>query len=137
MSLIIKQIIVFSNSGKKRNIEFDSGLNIITGDSKTGKSALIEIVDYCLFSSRSSIPVGKITDFANLFVVIYQLNEIFIVVGRPAQKTGDSRKAYLKIETNYKKLENINVSYFSDVSLKPIKNDVQNEFENVSNFSFM
>ena len=70
MNITIKKIIIFNENGKSRDIEFEDGLNIITGDSKTGKSAIIEIIDYCLFSSRSSIPKGKITDFADLFVVI-------------------------------------------------------------------
>jgi hypothetical protein len=35
-------------------------MNIITGDSKTGKSALISIVDYCLGSSKCPIPEGVI-----------------------------------------------------------------------------
>lgn len=35
-------------------------MNIITGDSKTGKSALISIVDYCFGSSSCAVPAGVI-----------------------------------------------------------------------------
>ncbi|CAA0178098.1 DUF3732 domain-containing protein [Tenacibaculum maritimum] len=129
MSTIIKQIVIFNDAGDKRHIPFNDGLNIITGDSKTGKSALIEIIDYCLFSSRSSVPVGEITNFAKLFVVVYKVNEFYIVIGRPAQNTGNMRSAYLNIETDYKAIEDIKYEYFNDISLKPIKNDVQTEFE--------
>lgn len=135
MSTTIKQIAVFSNTGSKRFVPFKDGLNIITGDSKTGKSALIEIIDYCLFSSRSSVPVGKITDFAELFVVVYKVNEFYIVIGRPAPRTGNMRSAYLKIETDYKTIEDIKYEYFNDISLKPIKNDVQNDFEELLGLS--
>ena len=135
MSTTIKQIAVFSNTGGKRFVPFKDGLNIITGDSKTGKSALIEIIDYCLFSSRSSVPVGKITDFSELFVVVYQVNEFYIVIGRPAPKTGNMRSAYLKIETDYKIIEDIKYDYFNDISLKPIKNDVQIDFEELLGLS--
>ncbi len=135
MSTTIKQIAVFSNTGSKRFVPFKDGLNIITGDSKTGKSALIEIIDYCLFSSRSSIPVGKIIDFAELFVVVYKVNDFFIVIGRPAPNTGNMRSAYLKIETDYKTIEDIKYDYFNDISLKPIKNDVQNDFEELLGLS--
>lgn len=135
MSTTIKQIAVFSNTGSKRFIPFEDGLIIITGDSKTGKSALIEIIDYCLFSSRSSVPVGKITDFAELFVVVYKVNEFYIVIGRPAPKTGNMKSAYLKIETDYKTIEDIKYDYFNDISLKPIKNDVQNDFEELLGLS--
>ena len=58
MNAIISDIVLFSDSGDKRHLTFESGLNIITGDSKTGKSALIEIVDFCLFSKRSTIPMA-------------------------------------------------------------------------------
>ena len=135
MSTTIKQIAVFSNTGSKRFVPFEDGLNIITGDSKTGKSALIEIIDYCLFSSRSSVPVGKITDFTELFVVIYKVNNYYIVIGRPSPKTGNMRNAYLKIETDYKIIEDIKYDYFNDISLKPIKNDVQNDFEELLGLS--
>ena len=135
MSTTIKQIAIFNDTGSKRHIPFKNGLNIITGDSKTGKSALIEIIDYCLFSSRSSVPVGKITDFAKLFVVVYKVNEFYIVIGRPAPNTGNMRSAYLKIETDYKTIEDIKYDYFNDISLKPIKNDVQTEFEELLGLS--
>lgn len=135
MSITIKQIAVFNNTGSKRFVPFKPGLNIITGDSKTGKSALIEIVDYCLFSSRSSVPVGKITDFAELFVVIYEVNEYYIVIGRPAPKTGNMKSAYLKIEIDYQAIENIKYDYFNEIAIKPIKKDVQNDFEELLGLS--
>lgn len=131
MKMTIKQIAIFNSNGDKRHIPFEEGLNIITGDSKTGKSALIEIVDYCLFSSRSSIPKGKITDFASLFVVVFQVDEIYIVVGRPAPRSdyGKIIEAYLNVETDYVAIEDLSLEYFNNLILKPIKNDVQTEFE--------
>lgn len=131
MKTTIKQIAIFNSEGDKRCIPFKEGLNIITGDSKTGKSALIEIVDYCLFSSRSSIPKGKITDFASLFVVVFQVDKIFIVVGRPASNSviGKITEAYLNIETEYAAIKEISLDYFNSLVLKPIKKDVQTEFE--------
>lgn len=130
MNITVKKIIIFSENGQSRDIEFEDGLNIITGDSKTGKSAIIEIIDYCLFSSRSSIPKGKITDFAELFVVIYKVNDFYLVVGRPAQKTGYMNYSYLNIESDYNdSLINMKKSYFDNLSLRMIKKDVQPEFE--------
>lgn len=130
MKTNIKQIILFSDKGEKRNISFNDGLNIVSGDSKTGKSALIEIVDYCLFSSRSSIPKGKISEFADLFVVIFQINEIYIVIGRySSQSVNKTTEAYLNIETSYDNIKNIELNYFDNIALKPIKDDVQTEFE--------
>jgi len=48
VTLQIRSISIFSNDGKRRDVNFKLGaLNIVTGASKTGKSALLDIVDYC------------------------------------------------------------------------------------------
>ena len=58
-----------------RQVEFaSSGVNIITGASRTGKSAIIPIVDYCLGSSECTIPVGIIRDTCEWFGVLFNLN---------------------------------------------------------------
>jgi hypothetical protein len=130
MNITIKKLVIFNDNGQSRDVEFEEGLNIITGDSKTGKSAIIEIIDYCLFSSRSSIPKGKITDFGELFVVVFKVNDFYLVVGRPAQKTGNMNYSYLNIESEYNdSLENMKISYFDNLNLRLIKNDIQTEFE--------
>ncbi|SIR38311.1 Protein of unknown function [Rhizobium sp. RU35A] len=45
-------------------------LNVISGASKTGKSAVIPIVDYCLGSDKCSIPVGVIREHCSWFGVV-------------------------------------------------------------------
>lgn len=45
-------------SGQRRDVVFKPGeMNIITGASGTGKSALIKAIDYCLGSSKCELPV--------------------------------------------------------------------------------
>lgn len=54
----IATIFYFSVDGRRRDIILDPGsVNIITGASGTGKSALIKTIDYCLGSSKCTIPV--------------------------------------------------------------------------------
>lgn len=48
-------------------------INIITGASRTGKSAIIPIVDYCLCSNKCSIPVDVIRDACSWFGVLFDL----------------------------------------------------------------
>lgn len=61
MSIQILDIVIYSKRGERRVLSLRPGeMNIITGDSKTGKSALISIVDYCLGSSSCAIPAGVI-----------------------------------------------------------------------------
>lgn len=69
MKSYIKAIIIFNKNGEKRVVPLEQGVNIITGESKTGKSALVEIIDYCLCSTRCTIPKGKITDFSYLYTL--------------------------------------------------------------------
>lgn len=53
----IWKIILYSHDNRRTDIVFDlEKVNIITGDSQTGKSALPEIIDYVLGSSECHIP---------------------------------------------------------------------------------
>lgn len=57
----IESIVLFNEEGMQRPLELDTGeVNIITGRSHTGKSALMDIVDYCLGSSVCRVPRGVI-----------------------------------------------------------------------------
>ncbi len=61
MSLQIHDIVLYSHKGEKRVLQLKPGnLNIITGGSKTGKTALIEIIDYCMGSESCNVPEGVI-----------------------------------------------------------------------------
>lgn len=53
----IYQILLYSHDNRRHEITFEvEQVNIITGDSQTGKSALPEIIDYVLGSSECHIP---------------------------------------------------------------------------------
>ncbi len=54
-----------------RRVRFDLGkVNVISGASRTGKSAVIPIIDYCLGSRTCSIPVNTIRKHCEWFGVI-------------------------------------------------------------------
>lgn len=72
----INKIVLFSLNGKKRILSFDIGkVNIITGESKSGKSALIEIVNYCLASTSCDIPEGIIREAVSYFSILLTFND--------------------------------------------------------------
>lgn len=50
-------------------------VNVITGASRTGKSAIIPIMDYCLGDGGCQIPVNTIRDACLWFGVIVKLKE--------------------------------------------------------------
>jgi len=68
MSFQILKIVLYGNSGETRILPFRTdSVNIITGASKTGKSALIDITNYCLGRRTSSIPEGVILENVSWF----------------------------------------------------------------------
>lgn len=64
MSFRLLSITIYPrHGGAVRSVNFrPNGLNIITGQSSRGKSALLDIVDYCLLSTHCSIAKGVIRD---------------------------------------------------------------------------
>ncbi len=66
-----------------RIVEFNPGvLNVITGTSRTGKSAIIPIIDYCLASSDCFIPIDTIRDNASWYGVVFQTDSEEILFAR-------------------------------------------------------
>ena len=50
-------------------------VNVISGASKTGKSSVIPIIDYCLGSERCSVPVRTIRKACSWFGILIQTSE--------------------------------------------------------------
>jgi len=66
-----------------RVITFQSGqVNVITGQSQTGKSALISIVDYVLGSDKCAIPVGLIRDTVAWFGIQAKTSTGYLLLAR-------------------------------------------------------
>lgn len=82
MKTQIHEIGVIDKHGVKHPVNFNAGLNVVTGKSSTGKSALIEIFDYCFGSRENTIPKGVITSSASIYYVALTVNEQDIVIAR-------------------------------------------------------
>lgn len=88
----ISKLILWSKLGKPpRIVPFEAGMvNVISGSSKTGKSAVIPIIDYCLASSKCSIPVGTIRQACSWFGIIIETMEGEKLLAR--KEPGDARQ---------------------------------------------
>ncbi|MDU6040663.1 MAG: DUF3732 domain-containing protein [Clostridium butyricum] len=91
----IKNIILWpkDETKKKQIIDFDlDKINIITGWSERGKSAIIPIIDYCLCSEKCSIPVGVIREKTGWFGLLIQLKDSQLLLARkePGQQEQSS-----------------------------------------------
>lgn len=86
----IEKIILYSKIGLKRILDFNVGkVNIISGESKSGKTALIGIIDYCLASDNCEISEGKIKDSVTFFAIQVVFNDgekVFIARQNPNVK---------------------------------------------------
>ena len=124
MQASISHIFLFSEDQETRTLKFDDGLNIITGDSKTGKSAVIEIIDYCLFASRSTIPKGIITDWTEIYCIIFRVKDKHLIIGRRK----NSNQMNFNVETDSELLDNFSINYFNDKKLIDL-GEAKKEFE--------
>jgi hypothetical protein len=85
----IKSIHIYSHDGQRRDLQFKvDGLNVITGRSSTGKSALSEILEYCMGRSSFNVPEGIIRDKVSWFAVIYQFDKDQVLVAKPTPPSG-------------------------------------------------
>lgn len=95
MHFQVLKLVLWSKAGHPpRVVEFDEGMvNVISGASKTGKSAVIPIIDYCLASGKCSIPVGTIRTACSWFGIVVQTIEGQKLFARrepgEAKQTGD------------------------------------------------
>ena len=96
MKFAINSIILWPRKQEysPRILSFKSGVvNIITGASRTGKSAIIPIIDYCLGSDKCTIPVDVIRNACSWFGVLFDMKgeQILLCRREPGDKasTGD------------------------------------------------
>lgn len=88
----IRELIIYGLNGKVRRLPFNLGqVNIITGKSKSGKSAVGAIIDYCLGGTSCNIADGVVRDSADWYALLLQLDKEQLFVARknplPSQQT--------------------------------------------------
>jgi hypothetical protein len=85
MKFQIEKIIIWPINRKfpPRELTFNLGkVNVITGASRTGKTAIIPIIDYCLGSGSCSIPIGVIRDNTSWYGIIINVESEKILLAR-------------------------------------------------------
>jgi hypothetical protein len=76
-------------------IAFEPGkVNVITGGSRTGKSAIIPIIDYCLASSDCHIPIDTIRDHSEWFGLLFETEGEQILIARHGPEGRESSDAF-------------------------------------------
>ncbi len=103
MMFQLLNIVVYGKNNQRRSIELKPNcVNIITGQSKTGKSALTHIVDYCLGRKECNVPAGVIRKNVSWYAVKLQTSagEIFIARRNPDKGKETSEDIYFERGTD-------------------------------------
>lgn len=126
MRSYVAKIGLFDKHGNEHSVELQPGVNVITGRSSTGKSALIEIFDYCFGSSEETIPDGIITYNADIYFVVLSIKKAFLVLARDPNI---STKVFFKYDLKFNIDISIDREYFEEdyfLSLKDFKSSLGN-----------
>ncbi len=97
----IKSVILYNKDMlRKRIVNFNiKGITIISGKEKTGKTALQEIVRYCLGSKKCNVPEGIIKDNVSWYGLhlLFDNDEVFIARKNPNKSQQTTGEAYFQI----------------------------------------
>lgn len=100
MSIQLLNIVLYSHDRRRRVVNVNPGaVAVITGASKTGKSALIDIVDYCLGSGECRVPEGPIRRSVSWFGLRLQLiqGQAFIARRCPGRRAVSSEDCFVEV----------------------------------------
>ncbi|WFU62381.1 DUF3732 domain-containing protein [Bradyrhizobium brasilense] len=99
----VREIAFYGNGGRRRTLEFDTDkVNVITGASGTGKSAIIDAIDYCLGSSDCKLPFF-VRNHAEAVAVHWTQGDSDLIVGRKIPKAGSgTNQMYVRSGRNLK-----------------------------------
>jgi len=94
-------LVFYAEDGRRREIKLRPGrLNVITGESRTGKSSLINIIRFCLGSDSPHAPHGVIRRSIAWYGLLAHVGETHFFIGRPAPHPDpNTSKAMLLVGT--------------------------------------
>lgn len=99
----IRELVLYGYNGKVRHLPFLLGqVNIITGRSKSGKSVVGDIIDYCLGGDSCNIADGVVRDNVSWYGLLLQFNCERVFVGRKNPDKGQQTTGFCYIEVGEK-----------------------------------
>jgi len=92
VSLRILEIGVYGHNGELNSVKLNSsGLSIITGASKTGKSSLIDIIEYCFGREQCHVSDGVIRQHVGWYGILLDRGDTRIFLARRNPKPPKTR----------------------------------------------
>lgn len=87
----IRKIVLYGKNNRRRILDLKLGqLNIISGKSKTGKSVIGDIIDYCFGGESCNIAVGVVRDTTAWYGLLLQHAGELLFVGRQNPSVGQA-----------------------------------------------
>ncbi|MFL9898966.1 DUF3732 domain-containing protein [Paraburkholderia fungorum] len=83
MNFGIDSITLWSKTGQQRSLAFERNrVNVLTGGSHTGKSALLDIIDYCFLASSHKLPDSIINENVGWYGLSFYVNDKTYTIAR-------------------------------------------------------
>ncbi|WP_186157249.1 DUF3732 domain-containing protein [Burkholderia gladioli] len=97
----IRAVVTYSHDGRHRFVPFEPGrVNIISGDSRTGKSAILGIIEYCFGASEIDVPEGKVRRNVEWFGLLLQTHRGQAFVARQLPKGDGKSNEVVYVQTD-------------------------------------
>ena len=114
----ILELVLYGKNGQKRTLSFNPGkVNIIPGESKAGKSAVGDIIEYCMGGSSCNIAVGVVRDNVAWYGLLLQFNtnRIFVARKNPDPGRQSTSFCYYELGTDIRSPEKADFSSNTNV----------------------
>lgn len=99
----ICELVLYGYKGQVRHLPFNLGtVNIITGKSQSGKSAVGDIIDYCLGGDSCNIADGVVRENVAWYGLLLQFEKEQLFVARKNPEPGQQTTSYCYVEIGEK-----------------------------------
>lgn len=115
----IRELVLYGYNGKVRHLPFALGqVNIITGRSKSGKSVVGDIIDYCLGGDSCNIADGVVRDNVAWYGLLLQFEHerVFVARKNPDKGQQTTGVCYIDIGEKIEVPDNCDFSSNTNVS---------------------
>ena len=129
----VKKIFIYSYDGRVREINFKiSGVNIITGAKSTGKSSILDIIDYCSGKSECLISSGTISNKTSWVGVVFEFknrNQVMVAKPLPDKNQKEVSKAFMKTGANLRTppFDELHINSNDDIIILTLGNNLNIE----------
>lgn len=118
----IRELVLYGYNGKVRHLPFSIGdVNIITGRSKSGKSAVGDIIDYCLGGSSCNIADGVVRENVAWYGLLLQFPNDRVFVARKNPDPGQQTTSYCYMEVGEQLEVPVKCTFVSNTNIDGIE----------------